>query len=336
MSKNITIQEGGVAKQLTVDKLKTNLVGSGTCLWVPEDEVQLTTKTITANGTYKASDDGYYGYSEVTVNGVGSATGTDGDGDEATVTTGGGGELVTTKIPSSIKVTTLPNKTAYIDQQAIDYTGMVVKAYLKTGGLYGTVPSGELLLPTKTATYDSDTSGSATSDVQGALTQPISFSSGSLIVRRDYEDYEYFNIEYTLTQGNMRVIGKTTGTELILYFVSDSPFNGSLYLRTKKNPTAQAPNPQEDYRWMGEDFVGALRTVHGKAVYVSSKTVLQLSSIADPGCPTYTETPNDNDFYTIVYGDVIMGSINIIPVLWDRPGDGSTLETNFTITVTQS
>ena len=59
MSKNITIQEGGVAKQLTVDKLKTNLVGSGTCLWVPEDDVQLTTKYITENGTYPASDDNY-------------------------------------------------------------------------------------------------------------------------------------------------------------------------------------------------------------------------------------------------------------------------------------
>ena len=29
MGKNITIQEGGVAKQLTVDKLKTNEVGGG-------------------------------------------------------------------------------------------------------------------------------------------------------------------------------------------------------------------------------------------------------------------------------------------------------------------
>jgi hypothetical protein len=27
MSKNISIQEGGIGKQLTVDKLKTNLVG---------------------------------------------------------------------------------------------------------------------------------------------------------------------------------------------------------------------------------------------------------------------------------------------------------------------
>jgi len=68
MSKNIIIQEGGQGKQLTADKLETNLVGGGTCYWVPEDETQLTTKTITENGTYKAVDDGYFGYSEVTVN----------------------------------------------------------------------------------------------------------------------------------------------------------------------------------------------------------------------------------------------------------------------------
>lgn len=35
MSKNINIQEGGIGKQLTVDKLKTNLVDGGTQLWVP-------------------------------------------------------------------------------------------------------------------------------------------------------------------------------------------------------------------------------------------------------------------------------------------------------------
>lgn len=29
MGKNITIQDGGVGKQLTVDKLRTNLVGGG-------------------------------------------------------------------------------------------------------------------------------------------------------------------------------------------------------------------------------------------------------------------------------------------------------------------
>ena len=52
MSKKIVIQEGGVGRQFTADKLKTALVGGGSCLWVPEDETTLGTKIITENGTF--------------------------------------------------------------------------------------------------------------------------------------------------------------------------------------------------------------------------------------------------------------------------------------------
>ena len=82
MSKNITIQEGGIAKYITADKLKTNLVDGGTCLWVPEDDVSLGTKYITENGTYLAETDGYYGYESVTVYNIGTVYGTDDDGDD--------------------------------------------------------------------------------------------------------------------------------------------------------------------------------------------------------------------------------------------------------------
>ena len=187
MSKNIIIQEGGLGKQLTVDRLKTNLVGSGSCLWMPEDEAQLTTKTITENGTYKASDDGYYGYSEVIVNiaNAGTATGTDGDGDEAVAHTDPGtGELVTDKVPSSIQVITPPTNPygIYQNGQAIVTDGMVVKSYLATGGEYGTVPNGEIILNPTTAVYDqsTDTGGydEATIDASvlydpDAITQPV-------------------------------------------------------------------------------------------------------------------------------------------------------------------
>lgn len=73
MSRNILIQEGGTAKQLTADKLKTALAGGGSCLWVPESAVGLIEKRITENGTYAASGDGAYGYSVVTVNVPGAA-----------------------------------------------------------------------------------------------------------------------------------------------------------------------------------------------------------------------------------------------------------------------
>ncbi len=169
MSKNIVIQEGGQGKQLTVDKLKTNLVGGSTCLWVPEDETTLGTKIITENGTYKAGDDGYYGYSEVTVNGIGVAKGKDGDGDDAVVYTDPStGSLVEQKIPSSIEVVTPPTNPygIYQDGQTITKDGMVVKAYLASGDEYGTVSNDEITIDPTRAVYDAshDESGKYTGD----------------------------------------------------------------------------------------------------------------------------------------------------------------------------
>lgn len=191
MSKNIVIQEGGLSKQMTANKLKTNLVGGGTCLWVPEDETKLGIKIITENGTYKASDDGYYGYSEVTVSGIGSVTGTDGDGDEATVTPGTDGELVITKIPSYIIVDVPPTKTTYADGETIDFTGIVVKAFLKSGEPWsdsshpdGIIPISELMFPVTTANADDVSGRSASSDiVDGSI--PIG-NADLVILNGDY------------------------------------------------------------------------------------------------------------------------------------------------------
>ena len=73
MSKNITISEGTQAKNFNnIHKLRTNLIGGGTQYWVPEDEAgdyaKLSEKSITANGTYTASDENKDGYSKVIVN----------------------------------------------------------------------------------------------------------------------------------------------------------------------------------------------------------------------------------------------------------------------------
>lgn len=77
LAKNITIEEGGIAKNFTASKLRTKLTGTDdTCSWIPEDEVlnyvSLGEKTIVANGTYTASADNLNGFSKVTVNIEGS------------------------------------------------------------------------------------------------------------------------------------------------------------------------------------------------------------------------------------------------------------------------
>lgn len=169
MSKDVIIQEGGVGKTITADKLRTAVVGGGDCSWVPEDETLLTTKTISENGTYRASDDGYYGYSEVTVNGIGVATGKDGDGDDAVAYTDPNtGDLVEQKVPSSIEVVTPPTNPygIYVDGQTITKDGMVVKAYLASGDEYGTVSNDEITINPTRAVYDAshDESGEYTGD----------------------------------------------------------------------------------------------------------------------------------------------------------------------------
>jgi len=83
MSKNILYQtkktvngqeKSVVANAKNTNYLRTNLQSGGTCDWVPEDEVQkVIPKIITQDGTYEASKEpgSPYGYSEVTVQGIG-------------------------------------------------------------------------------------------------------------------------------------------------------------------------------------------------------------------------------------------------------------------------
>ncbi len=72
MAKNITIAEGGSARNFTAKKLKTNLTGGGDCTWVPEDEVldyvELKDKEFTANGEYEPSDFNADGFGKITIN----------------------------------------------------------------------------------------------------------------------------------------------------------------------------------------------------------------------------------------------------------------------------
>ena len=71
MGKNITLREGDTSKQFTADKIKTNLVGGGTCNWIPEDEavdyVDLKDHTFTAAGTFLPSQFNCDGFRQVKI-----------------------------------------------------------------------------------------------------------------------------------------------------------------------------------------------------------------------------------------------------------------------------
>lgn len=338
MSKNITIQEGGVAKQLTVDKLKTNLVGGGTCLWVPEDDVQLGTKNITENGTYNASSDGLAGYSQVTVNVAGgsgggpggpgsSIVGTDEDGDESVVSVDEDGNIESDKLPSSIKVITPPTNPygIYQDGQTITKDGMVVKAYLKTGGEYGTVPNGEITLDPTTAVYDPATDvpggGTGTSDLETSLPQPIAFSSSCVLTapRQGSTDETWFmTADATFMNGRSK-----SGVRTAVSFVGLSKTREGISL-THNGQAITIPS-------------SGIRsfTFNGKTVYEYAYRVNGDNATLS-GTDYTGKTVDDASRWTMVWGDIQVtpaGSRQQITASWPQPRTGKALTDTFEILV---
>lgn len=158
MSKNTIIREGQAGRSFGgVGKLKTNLTGGGTCFWVPKDERELEPLDAERNGTFRPQK---YGFSRANVRVSGeSVTGKGQDGNDYTVTVDDG-ELVKTKIPSSIVIVTEPTVTEYEDGDAISIAGIVVKAYDGEGNLWtdalhpdGVIPAAELSFSPTVAVY---------------------------------------------------------------------------------------------------------------------------------------------------------------------------------------
>lgn len=191
--KNPTILEGGIARVFSgIRKLFTRQSGSDDMIaWVPESDWQLTTKHITQNGVYRASDDGYYAYSSVTVS-VPTDTGVTGEGDDGeqhyVAPDPETGELVDEVIPSSIVVETPPTPPsqffggAYTDGDTIPKTGMVVKAYLESGEVWtnesypdGIIPNDEITLVPDKAAYEAGSDRAQyTADIDTSpVAQPI-------------------------------------------------------------------------------------------------------------------------------------------------------------------
>lgn len=327
MSRNITIQEGGTAKQLTVEKLRTNLVGGGNCLWVPEDDVALGRKTITENGTFVAADDGLYGYSQVTVSGIGAAAGKipsgaavpSADGNEYVVTTDNSGNLDFLKIPSSIKVTTPPTKTEYNDGEIIDYTGMVVTAYDANGESMGTVTFSELIMPVSEADI-SDTHMAIWTDGAGINAIMLSYTQRWYIDYNDRETSVYASepvgtrnglpamygcaagpTQFFITRYNNRIytFGSTADRELAGYTFNASAEKGNYYkfrMTTFSTGTGQVKEYGSADEWA---------------------TAVPNSTVQPTGTPNVHEESGNQT----------------IPVKWARPGDGKALEASFEITV---
>lgn len=170
-----TIQEVDTNKSMTLQMIKLKKQGGGTELFVRKNDVKLGTKSVTKNGTYKASDVGKYGFSQFSVNvnggngssnssgkpsgidvtttkpsggvdldgvtppgGSGSSVfGTDPEtGNDVVVGVDEGGGIVKTTVPSAIHIITPPGRTSYEFGDTLSFSGIVVGLRKRDGGVF--------------------------------------------------------------------------------------------------------------------------------------------------------------------------------------------------------
>lgn len=306
-----------------LDRIRTPGLGGSAVTWVPDADTICDQLKVTANGTYSAAEAGKYGYDYVVVSVPGSSvTGRDPDtGEEVEVHPDPEtGEIVTTVLPTKIRVITPPAKTDYADGETIDYSGIVVHAYSSTGQDMGAVPFGELVFPVSKTELDSDANWT-----DGAGVTAGRYSTGTVIERvgawGDFYVGDYIGeciggqyVGMTIKLGEAPESGGG-------HFIFATYYGGKYYLRL--------------------DSQNNSNSVSANTIYVSDKPIIN-GSFGRVFKTQWEEGSNDYNRYIFPKSTVDPTTVdpaNIhatqsLPVQWPRTPDGAVLETTTTINVT--
>ena len=332
----ILISEGGVLRALKAKRLETLVDENDTCRWVRKGLVELDTLSVNVdNTTYRAEDDGAYGYSQVTVSGISIQRDTDEHGNERVTHTDASG-TTTEIVPSSIVIETPPTFTGPYGYRAyIGTEGMVVKAHKNDGTLW----------------TDENHPDGAISEDEYTISPLITDMSESVIKIGPVDGLECEEPLYRMGPGSTIAytrhvdVAYPERTELNIYTV---PFGcyACMWLRNSRNSLeivfaseTVVTGIWEQTNWRG-DYTEKTFTVsrevtyNGKTFYstgpsVSDSLGLSISSGAVSASQNfrYNKIP-----YLLLYGAILEGGQEVT-VQWPRPGDNKALEDVFTVTV---
>lgn len=344
MSKNIIIKEGGKGYPFgPVNCLMVEGSNGKFYPWYPEADRQLDSLSVNKNGIYRASDRGVYGWNRVSVNVSQSdrVTGKDPQtGQEVTVTSDPQtGELVETVVPVEIRIITPPTFIGpYGDGAYIDFSGLTVAAYDANGDKMQDVPFGELIFPVTVARYNPDAQAE-----YGRSTSSLLPSGGYVPLYSEAVcNYELDNPSPNWSH-NLGIVGASGGlfkpannNHQIVYASASrktiNTFQRYLIIGSDGNTSINDyPNQPLD--------LGSTYTYDGKTVYYNYAGLPDESTSHGVHIiPTYDAPIMDVGrgviAWTMIYGDTEITGGTQIPVQWQRPGDGATLEASFGIIVT--
>lgn len=337
------IREGGNPKYMSTRLLKTNLQGGGTCLWVPEDEVNLESKYVDHSGTYRAGVDNCYGYSQITVTNVDVEIKQDEDGDDVAETTDGD-EVTEEKLPSEIRIERKPDFVGpYGNGAYISFTGLLVKAYTKSGRLWtnenhpnGIIPISELTFPVTVTDISQVEYKTASVDDPSILNypenNPIILCDPAGVSDWPTQSPEIGYKVNVVASGALYglCISADEQTSYILTLYSRYSFSwGRAYGNLKKINVPEATNSATKMTFDG---------VEGEVYFASFYASMFGSSHERPPFPMNDFTyPNysANDCARQIFGGTITGSGQPVPVQFARPYDGLVLEDEFRVDVVE-
>ena len=303
-----------------------------------KERPQLTTKLISENGTYRARDDGYYGYSEVTVSNTEAIIGINStDENEYYVEADNNNYLVETLLPSRIEVVTPPTKIVYADGEAIDTTDMIVKAYSRDDSLWentgytgGIISLNEITIePTIVELGGEQTIYKTKGTYSGCPIRLIEIPANSNLLCGENGD----TLAWVENRANTYVrIAIVDYDDIYHRYFTASPEGFALTMHTEN---------KEGYGGGGDGFssMEGTVTIDGKSAYKGHSNIPVRNSCSwennlnviprnDFGSEPL---PNSNTMMWEMLYDV--ESINNVQVKWNRIKDNKLLTSNFEITV---
>lgn len=323
----LSIQEGSKSVLLSARMVKVNQQGGGTCLWVPEDEVNLETKYVDHSGTYTARADGSYGYSQITVSGVDVEITKDDDGDDVAEITDGG-ETREEKLPSEIRIEREPYFVGpYGDRAYIGFDGLVVRAYTASGRLWenenhpnGIIPTSELIFPVTITDINAVVDAMATSDL---LEWPVYYKAQGHVARITSGSPR----EYVLEGGTagLAIYENVGQSRYFAIVASKNEFVAEHYYISIDGQKYVISQPKSHpYTYLGKTvhsviLSSMIRPEHGDYIDVT---------VNDFAMANYT----DEAAWIVIYGAHENGG-QPVPVQFARPYDGRVLEDEFKVEV---
>lgn len=314
------IQEGGLPVLLSASMVKTNLQGEGTCLWVPEDEVNLDAKYVNHSGTYRASADNCYGYSQITVSGVDVEITQDDDGDDVAEITDGG-ETTKEKLPSEIRVIVPPHKNLYYTGETMDYTGIVVHGFTESGIDLGEIPFDQLIFP------ETEAKAGPPEEIE---VDGVTFAVFDCKYYKN-QDYAY-HCFVSANPINYYIPGGFGPDAKAWDFPKIEYSSGYIFLCIYDRCIFGAVSNNAGTGRYGSFSIDGNRPFGANPLDCGKNGVVQRATGWISDTATWYIPVSDIDPTGIVIGDVDMDVMHV-PVQYNRPYDGRMLETTFDVTV---